>query len=115
MPSAARRGEASAASKYARPWPISQQRKHSKLSSEHPLFLVVWARYAGQALVATPIAWHRGGHGFWRTRHPVLQVLRSLCLVTATACFFGGLRYLPLAEGSAISFLAPVFAVLLSI
>jgi drug/metabolite transporter (DMT)-like permease len=85
------------------------------LIQDHPLFLVVWARYAGQALVATPIAWHRGGYGFWRTRHPRLQVLRSLCLVTATACFFGGLRYLPLAEGSAISFLAPVFAVLLSI
>jgi drug/metabolite transporter (DMT)-like permease len=34
--------------------------------------------------------------------------------VSATACFFGGLRYLPLAEGSAISFLAPVFAVLLA-
>jgi len=84
------------------------------LIQDHPLFLVVWARYAGQALVVTPMVWHRGGPGFWRTRHPRLQVLRSFCLVSATACFFGGLRYLPLAEGSAISFLAPVFAVLLA-
>jgi drug/metabolite transporter (DMT)-like permease len=85
------------------------------LIQDHALFLVVWARYAGQALVVTPIAWHRGGRAFWRTRHLRIQVVRALCLVTATACFFGGLRFLPLAEGSAITFLAPVFAVLLSI
>ena len=36
------------------------------------------------------------------------QILRSLCLVAATCFFFGGLRYLPLAENAAISFLAPV-------
>src|SRR4051812_47849782 len=84
------------------------------LIQDHPLFLVVWARYAGQCLVVVPIVWHRAGPGFWRTRHLRLQLLRSLCLVSATACFFGGLRYLPLAEGSAISFLAPMFAIVLS-
>ena len=82
---------------------------------DHTLFLVVWARYAGQMLVTTPIAWHRGGPGFWRTRHLGTQLLRSLCLVIATASFFGALRFLPLAEGSAISFLAPMFAIFLSI
>jgi drug/metabolite transporter (DMT)-like permease len=43
-----------------------------------------------------------------------MQLVRSLCLVVATACFFGGLRFLPLAEGSAISFLAPMFAIVLA-
>ena len=85
------------------------------LVQDHALFLVVWARYAGQMLVVTPIAWHRAGAGFWRTRHLRMQLVRSLCLVIATACFFGALRFLPLAEGSAISFLAPMFAVVLSI
>lgn len=84
------------------------------LVQDHALLLVVWARYTGQMLVATPIAWRFGGRGFWRTRHLRFQLLRSLCLVTATACFFGGLRYLPLAEGTAISFLAPMFAIVLS-
>jgi drug/metabolite transporter (DMT)-like permease len=84
------------------------------LIQDHALFLVVWARYAGQMLVVTPIAWQRAGPGFWRTRHLRMQLVRSLCLVSATACFFGGLRYLPLAEGSAISFLAPMFAIVLS-
>jgi drug/metabolite transporter (DMT)-like permease len=65
-------------------------------------------------LVTTPIAWQRGGAGFWRTRHPKMQLARSLCLVMATLCFFGGLRFLPLAEGTAVSFLAPMVALLLA-
>ena len=84
------------------------------LVRDHTLFLVVWARYAGQMLIVTPIAWQRGGPGFWRTGHLRLQLVRSLCLVVATASFFGALRFLPLAEGSAISFLAPMFAIMLS-
>jgi drug/metabolite transporter (DMT)-like permease len=84
------------------------------LVQEHTLFIVVWARYAGQMIVVTPISWHRGGGEFWRTRHLPMQLARSLCLVVATLCFFGALRFLPLAEGSAISFLAPMFAIVLS-
>jgi len=84
------------------------------LVRDHTLFVVVWARYAGQMVVTTPIAWHRGGAGFWRTRHLRVQLLRSVCLIVATSCFFGALRFLPLAEGSAISFLAPMFAIVLS-
>ena len=84
------------------------------LVRDHPLFLVVWARYAGQMLVVTPFAWQRCGIAFWRTRHPLLQFLRSTFLLLATLCFFAGLRYVPLAEGSAITFLAPIFVILLS-
>src|SRR5688500_18340787 len=85
------------------------------LVQEHTLFLVVWARYAGQMVIATPIAWHRGGAGFWRTRHLRMQLVRSLFLVIATLSFFGALRFLPLAEGTAVSFLAPMFALLLAL
>ena len=65
-------------------------------------------------VVVTPIAWHRAGPGFWRTQHLGMQLARSCCLVVATVCFFGALRFLPLAEASAITFLAPMFAILLS-
>jgi len=84
------------------------------LVRDHALFLVVWARYAGQMLVVTPFAWRRAGASFWRTRRPALQLLRSGALLTATICFFGGLRYLPLAEASAVTFLGPVFVLALS-
>jgi drug/metabolite transporter (DMT)-like permease len=62
----------------------------------------------------TPFAWHRAGPGFWRTQRLPLQLVRSSMLLIATFCFFGALRYLPLAEASAITFLAPIFIVLLS-
>jgi drug/metabolite transporter (DMT)-like permease len=84
------------------------------LVRDHALFLVVWARYAGQMLVVTPFALHRAGPGFWRTQRLGMQLLRSAFLLTATFCFFGGLRYLPLAEAASITFLAPVFVVMLS-
>lgn len=81
---------------------------------DHSVFLVVWARYVGQMVIVTPFARHRAGRDFWRTRHLRMQLLRSTCLVAATACFFTGLRYLPLAEASAITFLAPVLIVILA-
>jgi drug/metabolite transporter (DMT)-like permease len=84
------------------------------LVRDHSLWVVVWARYAGQMIVVTPFAWHRAGRGFWRARKPGLQLLRSLFLLLATLGFWGGLRYLPLAEASSITFLAPTFVVLLS-
>ena len=84
------------------------------LVQEHSLFLVVWARYVGQMLVVAPLAWHRAGHGFWRTRHLSVQLQRSAMLLGATLCLYGGLRYLPLAESSAILFLPPMLILILS-
>jgi len=84
------------------------------LVRDHALLLVVWARYAGQTLVVTPFAWHGAGGGFWRTRKLPMQLLRSAFLLAATICFFGGLRFLPLAEASSITFLAPIVVVALS-
>ncbi|MFO1284882.1 MAG: DMT family transporter [Burkholderiales bacterium] len=84
------------------------------LMREHALFIVVWARYAGQMIVVTPWAWHRSGPVFWRTRHPRVQLLRSTLLFAATASFYAAIRYLPLAEASAISFVSPLLVVVLA-
>ena len=84
------------------------------LMRDHSLFLVVWARYAGQMLVVTPFAWHRGGMSFWRTQNLGLQLLRSMFLLAATSLFFLALRFLPLAEGSALMYMSPILIVVLS-
>ena len=84
------------------------------LVRDNSVFLVVWARYVGQLAFVTPYAHYRAGAGFWRTRNLRLQLLRSLCLVLATGGFFAALRYIPLAEGSAVNFLAPIIMVVLS-
>ena len=81
---------------------------------DYPVWWIVWARYAGHVLVVIPLAWHKVGPRFWRTQQPGLQLGRSALLLVATIAFFNGLRYLPLAEASAISFLAPMIMVLLS-
>ena len=48
------------------------------------------------------------GLGLVRTKFPVLQVVRGVVLVGSTVCFYGALRFLPLAEAASISFVAPV-------
>ena len=78
------------------------------------LWWVVWARYAGHVLVVLPLAWSKAGSGFWRTGQPLLQLGRSTLLLVATIAFFSGLRYLPLAEATAIMFATPLLVVLLS-
>jgi drug/metabolite transporter (DMT)-like permease len=85
------------------------------LVAAHAVLLVVWARYLGQMAFATAIAARRLGRGFWRTRHLRMQLARALCLVVASTSFIGSLRFLPLAEGTAIAFLAPMLAIVLSI
>lgn len=85
------------------------------LVRDFDVLLVVWARYVGQMAFVTPFVLHRGGPRFWRTHRPGLHLVRSTMLVAATVCFFAGLRHLPLAEGSAISFLTPMIVVLLSV
>jgi drug/metabolite transporter (DMT)-like permease len=84
------------------------------LLKEHSLFVVVWARYVGQMLLVTAYVRHRTGPHFWRTRHPRAQLARSALLVVTSAAFYVGLRYLPLAEATAIMFATPLLVVLMS-
>ena len=84
------------------------------LVQDYPLGWVVWARYAGNVLIVVPLALAKVGRDFWRTRQPLLQLGRSSLLLMATITFFSALRYLPLAEASAMAFLAPIIIVLLS-
>lgn len=84
------------------------------LVRDYPVWWIVWARYAGHMLIVLPLAWVKVGPDFWRTRQPLLQLGRSALLLLATIAFFSGLRFLPLAEASAIAFLAPLIVVLLS-
>jgi len=68
---------------------------------------IVWMRFAtnaGFAIIAFR-AWHQPMR--FRPMHPVLQTLRALCLGGATFFNFFAVKYLQLAETSAIFFLAP--------
>lgn len=75
---------------------------------------LMWARYAVHMVVMLILLWPRMGVQLLRTSRPSLQVLRRLLLVASTMFFYFALRYLPLAEAAAISFVGPVLTALLS-
>ena len=84
------------------------------LIQHYPVWWVVWARFTGHVLIVIPLAWGKVGPDFWRTGQPLLQLGRSSLLLAASIMFFSALRTMPLAEASAISFLAPIIIVVLS-
>ena len=67
----------------------------------------LWARYAGQmALVLVLIAPRL--RSVARTNYPVLQILRSILLMSATAFFFTGLSLIPISDAAALMSTNPV-------
>jgi drug/metabolite transporter (DMT)-like permease len=85
------------------------------LAQRYPVPLLMWARYLVQA--AATVAWLAPTMrmGLVRTAQPRLQILRSLVLLCSSWCFFNALRWLPLADATAINYFTPVLVVLLSV
>jgi drug/metabolite transporter (DMT)-like permease len=75
---------------------------------------LMWARYMVHVVVMLALLGPRMGWKLFHTTHPWLQVLRGVLLVASTMFFYFALRYLPLAEAAAISFVGPVLTALLS-
>ena len=72
---------------------------------------VVWARYTVQSVGVALWQARRLG-AVLRTAHPWLQVARSMCQLGSTAMFFAALRWIGLAEATAIADLSPVLITL---
>jgi drug/metabolite transporter (DMT)-like permease len=84
------------------------------LKADYPLGGLIWARYVVNLLVMLALLWPRMGGRLFRTTRPGLQLVRGLLLVASTLCFYLALRYLPLAEAAAISFVGPVLTTILA-
>lgn len=78
----------------------------------HPV-QIVWARQAGLVLVVLFLA-VRAGPAILRTHYPVLQLARGALAVMAPLCFAVAFAYVPLAEGIAVTFIAPLIVIALS-
>ena len=85
------------------------------LSGFYPVIMVVWARYLVHTLLMAGIFLPQSGLRVLRTRRPLLQLLRALCLLGTSLLFTTGLLYIPLAEATAVNFLAPVLVTALSV
>lgn len=86
-----------------------------------PVVLALWVRYCVQSLGMTALwaVWlgrraQSRGLAFVRTGNPRFQLLRGLLLLTCSALSFTGVRYMPVAEFSAIAFLTPFVATVLA-
>lgn len=75
---------------------------------------VVWARYTFHTLLVAALFAPRHHRAFLRPQRPLLQVLRGLCLLGVTAGMYFAIRTIPLADATAIMFLAPVLVTLLA-
>ena len=78
-----------------------------------PVLLMLWLRYAFQAVAMLVWLLRRGRAGF-RTAHPRFQALRGMLLLTTSAMSFFSVQLLPVAEYTAITMLTPVIVTLLS-
>jgi drug/metabolite transporter (DMT)-like permease len=77
--------------------------------------MVVWARYLVHTLLMAGIFLPQSGLRVLRSKRPLLQLLRALCLLGTSLFFTTGLQYIPLAEATAVNFLAPVLVTALSV
>jgi drug/metabolite transporter (DMT)-like permease len=85
------------------------------LTQRYPVPLLVFARWGLQAVVtviwlAPTMRWD-----LVRTPQPKLQLLRGTVLVGSSLFFVSALRWLPLADATAINYTTPILVVLLSV
>jgi drug/metabolite transporter (DMT)-like permease len=78
-----------------------------------PVLLLLWARYAFQALTMTVWLIKSRTAGF-RAAHPRFQAVRGLLLLSTSALSFFGVQHMPVAEFTAIVMLTPVIVTLLA-
>lgn len=76
--------------------------------------LIVWARYAGHLVIMLVGVAPKMGRAIVVTQRPWLMTLRGLLLAGATLFIFLAFRTLPLAETTALTFIAPLLVALLA-
>lgn len=79
-----------------------------------PLQIIFFRTLVSLPLIAL-LAHFGGGLRTLRTRRPVMHLGRGLIYTGTMVCFVLGLTLLPLAEATAIAFVAPLFVTLLSV
>jgi drug/metabolite transporter (DMT)-like permease len=78
-----------------------------------PVLVILWVRYSFQALTMGAWLATRPGTPF-RSRQPFFQIVRGVLLLATSALAWSALKWLPVAEFTAINMLAPVLVTLLA-
>jgi drug/metabolite transporter (DMT)-like permease len=75
---------------------------------------LLWSRSLGHSLFIIAIFAPTFGWRLVTTRKPVIQLTRSLMLLTSSSFFFAAIGRVPLADATAVSFTAPFIVALLA-
>lgn len=84
------------------------------LTATYPPLQIFFIRNGIAFPFALLLALRIGGAEALKSRRPVAHLLRGILWLVATVLFFSGLRYLELAEATALVFIAPIFITALS-
>ncbi|MFJ5444922.1 DMT family transporter [Methylobacillus methanolivorans] len=84
------------------------------LAGFYAVVMVIWVRYVIHSGLMLSVLLPRHGLSIFKTCRPGLQLLRGLCMVGTNMLFISALRYIPLAEGTAIIYLTPLIVTVLS-
>jgi drug/metabolite transporter (DMT)-like permease len=84
------------------------------VSATVPILMALWFRYAFQAVATTVVMLPLRGVGVLRTAHPKFQCLRGVLLLTSSLLAFLSLKYMQVAEFTAIGAIVPLVITLLA-
>ena len=85
------------------------------LTRFYPIALIVWARFTFHLLLIVVALGPRYGLALVRTKRLGTQLIRGLLLVIGSVFFVSALKFMPLAEATAIAYLAPVLVTIMSV
>ncbi len=85
------------------------------LSDDYPLHQMVFLRSAIGIVFSLAALQFEGGFSLLRTDQIWLHLLRGLCIVGANMAFFAAIAVIPLADATALFFVAPLFITILAV
>ena len=74
-----------------------------------PVLMLSWVRYSVHTALMTAVVLPSRGLAIFKTQSLTRQMIRGVLMIATTVLFFSVLARLPLAEATAMNFLAPLF------
>ncbi|HEV2040888.1 MAG TPA: DMT family transporter [Casimicrobiaceae bacterium] len=84
------------------------------LSQRYPVPLLVWARWGMQVLVMAAVLGPTMRWGLVRTARRKMHLVRGIVLIASSLSFFSALKFLPLAEATALNYSTPMIVTLMA-
>jgi drug/metabolite transporter (DMT)-like permease len=84
------------------------------LSQRYPIPLLVWGRWGVQMLLMVGLLGPKVRLALVRTSRLPMQLARGAVLIASSMCFFSALKFLPLAEATALNYSSPILVTLMA-